>query len=109
MLAAQRAIKRVEHTLALGHGNARPGVLDAQHGAVLHPAKPQINPPAFGRVANRVVHQVFDQRRQLERAGLHLHVLCVLRALRILHANIDMPGFGQRHQVFEHAAVNALD
>ena len=52
--------KGLEHVRQHLGRNARPGVLDAQHGAALRPAKSQINPPALRRVANRVDNQIAE-------------------------------------------------
>ena len=101
-LSACHTVKRIQHPGALARRNAGAVVFYLQNDAALRLTRRQVHPPAIGRVANGVVHQVFDHGGDLYRMRAQLQAVAFFPVCAFGHAHVDVPLLGQRHQVFKH-------
>jgi len=95
-------VERIKHPLTFFFQNARPRIIDLQNHLAFVCSHGKIDLPAVRRVANRIVHKIFDQRFQIRFSGYHVGIPTAY------HARVNVFGLRQRHQLFQHLTKNVL-
>ena len=103
LLATQHAVEAIKNPAPFGQRDAGTVVLNTQLGFPFRYTHGKIDPPTLWCLANGVIDQILDQGDHVQLARPHFGVL------RAFDPDVDVLGLGQRHEVFQHPAVDALD
>ena len=100
-IAAQRAMERVEDTLAVLRADAGTCVLHLERRAIRVDLNREIDPAALRGVADRVVDEVSHEHSQIDLARLHYNIFLTEKP------HVEALRFRQGHQVLERFSQHA--